>query len=233
MFRFICFILGFLCFLIPRAVWGYEVSFSGGTHVLVTGENEDITFNGISAIINQDASVGVPVFDTQNGTLSGGFYIKNIGWASFATGSYQVLIPDCNETKIICPLVGTGWSDKIGELSMSNVTYGRVSQTLSGSIHTAAGAFSVDGIRIASGPVNLNASSFQAHHQANITVTAPNAYMGKILTIKVTNRETNSAQQYGYSHAMGAFTGVDISMAGLYDFEITVKNPLISSEAIE
>lgn len=195
MFRLLAYIASLFClFFLSQEVFGAE-NFVGN-RIGITGASSDVVIDA-RAIIDAGATVGPAIFDAQTNTLSGGMYIKGIGWAAFATGGYQVTMSDCPPLKHSCALNGTGWSDQIGEIDFSGVSYSRIAQKLQGSIRTHAGNFSLDGIDIAYGPASISSgSTLTAHHDTSVRLTNPSRYTGKILTLNLKHIDTHQSKRY-------------------------------------
>lgn len=115
--------------------------------------------------------------DTDTAQLSGTFYASGIGWIQFSTGSYQVRI-HCNQSfqsqTNSCMFTGTGWSDTVGEIDFTNLTYSSTGGTLSGFIHSFLGDISLDGIFLPLRPAHFIDESEPVIAQSDYTFTIAN-----------------------------------------------------------
>jgi hypothetical protein len=116
----------------------------------MTWSNTYVRFDVQKPIVDSGSQNEVPYFHTDTRVIHGSFYIRDIWWAEFHTGSYSVWVDcglqDIKNLAIECHLTGTGYAENIGELWFSDITYSPQTFTLGGNIHTDFGDISVDGI---------------------------------------------------------------------------------------
>jgi hypothetical protein len=149
----------------------------------LTGENSDVSFAVADDIIDAGASSTRPFLDTTSKTFGGAFYIKNVGWALLATGSLSVGL-DCGAQDIKaltldCHLTGKGWSETIGDIDFSDVSYSHAWGSLSGSAHTFLGDISLDNIRLPLLPADVNeplTPALKTSHQTSFSINSAERY---------------------------------------------------------
>lgn len=126
------------------------VTFTPATTLFFHWSNGSVNFD-VAPFFDYDvnATEKPGSLDTDTAQLSGTFYASGIGWIQFSTGSYQVQI-HCNQRfenlTQPCWFTWSGWSDTIGEIDFTNLSYDSTGWILSGFIHSFLGDISLDGI---------------------------------------------------------------------------------------
>lgn len=168
-----------------------------------------------------------PILNTATRTFSWAFYVLDIWWIEFNTGSYQVSL-DCGAQILWslvanCKLSGTGWSENVWEVDFHTIQYIPSSGILSGSIATLAGDFSLSGTFLPLRPSILheNLGTLTANTQVVLSVSWAQEYAGSIWSLQYTPK-INPFPQLLVGSSTGYFIA-DISYADDYTF--TVNDP--------
>lgn len=148
MFRKYLYIILFVFSITLLSVDTLFASYTPGPTISLTGSTTDVRFDVAEPLFGTTYSGAY--LDTATRNMSGAFYIQDIGWSLLSTGSYQVML-DCGSQLLSnlmfqCQFTGSGWSENIGEVGFANVRYNPSTATLSGSITSFAGNFSVEGV---------------------------------------------------------------------------------------
>lgn len=227
MFRARC-----LLILIGTTLWllhiseGYSatVSFSPGPQIYMTGTSSDVFFDVYDDIVVNVPSVSAtrPILSTGDLKFSGAFYIKNIGWALMSSGSLQVSLncwpQDIHSLMSDCQLSGSGWSEMVWEVGFDNVVYEYASGTLSGSIHTFAGDFSVDGVLLPLRPAEIAESlvGLKTNHVTQFTIKESEKYGDGVWTFTI-----KPWKNPAFENRTSLPHTIDLSLADTYTFIIT------------
>lgn len=202
-----------------------SVIYTPATQISLTGATIDVRFD-----------VAEPLFwtmfswaylDTSSRNMSGAFYIQSIGWALMSSGSLQVALncgaqPLSNLTSQ-CQFTGSGWSENIGEVWFANVRYNPSTATLSGSIASFAGNFSVEGIYMPLIKASLQESLvwLRANHNISMSIQNPERYIVKTWNFKIIPSMNPLYTRTVSGGGDWIFTPVDLSLADTYTIEIT------------
>jgi uncharacterized membrane protein YczE len=98
---------------------GYgTVIYTPSAQILLTGSTSTARFDVAAAIIASGSTATVPILNTITSTFSGTFYLKDIGWVLFDTGSTYRVSLNCGAQSLDsltspCSITGTGWSETI------------------------------------------------------------------------------------------------------------------------
>jgi len=129
-----------------------SISYTPFQKIEMTGSVLDARFDVQKVITNELSMNEVPYLQVSDMTLRGSFYLNDIWWVEFHTGSYNVWL-DCKWQDITnltqnCYFTGTGYAENIGEINFSNIIFSPSTLTLAGNIHTNLGDINLDGIML-------------------------------------------------------------------------------------
>ena len=206
-------------------VWASSI-YIPGAMISLTGSTSSVRFDVASVLLSNSSTLPPPTLITATSQFTGTFYIRDIGWAVFSSGSNQVWL-SCSEAlsslTSLCSLTGTGWSDNIGDIDFSAVKYNPTTGLLEWSLDTYVGDISVTGIALPIRPISLRESALSTDVNTALSIDDAWIYMwwDDILSLEgsISGRPTTSRSYVGSTS--GIWTSVDLSLAGTYRLTLT------------
>lgn len=235
----------FLWFFSSQSETHAAIIYTPGNTISMTGTTSESRFDVAELLFWAFGSNDYkPVLVTSTKTFSWAFYVNAIGWIEFNTGSYQVSM-NCwaqplNNLTSNCNLSWTGWSELVWEVNFRSIEYLHTTRTLSWSIKSNAGDFSVSGIPLPLKPAELNEdiTKLKANTTATFSISWTSQYAGSIWNMQYTPKLAPFPSLVVWD-ATGKFIA-DISYADNYSITVidpdgwsTTLDGVVSSEEVD
>ncbi len=205
-----------------------SITYTPGATIGMTGSNTDSRFDVNEVLYNTIGHTAYnPVLNTATRVFSWVFYVQALWWIEFNTGSYQVGLncwaQSLSNLTSNCQLSWSGWSEIVGEINFRNIQYLPSTGTLSGSIQTYAGDFSLSGIYLPLKPAQLHqdVSKLAANTNLPLSISWSWGYAGILWELEYTPK-INPFPQVLIGSSTGQFIA-DISYAE--DYSVTITDP--------
>lgn len=211
-------------------VRAFTMTYIPAETIVMTGATSSARFDVAEVLVSTYGATGTelqPRFHTGSMSFTGIFYLSwSIGWVAFHSGSeYQVSLhcgtQSLSDLSAPCNLIGTGWSELVGDVIFDDVEYIPSLGELSGSVMTYAGDFPLFGISLPLRPIvlNENIDFLKANHRTAFSIKEREKYGDSWYPKPINIRPTSSTYNQDY-----AIDQVDLSLATTYDFTLTDPN---------
>ena len=191
--------------------------------ISMTWANSEVFFDVKDDIINAGSSVIWPKLSTITQSFSWAFYLSGAGWIDLGATWYGVSL-DCglqplDALTLPCELTGTGYGELIGEVYFRrNVLYNPGSWLLSWTAATFVWEYDFSGIILPLLPAVFDqGTGALAHDAVSLSISWGHLYGNGAWNIGFTPVTTMDKRNIAPNPAFN----VDLSLASLYDVEIT------------
>lgn len=170
------------------------MNYTPAAHIYLTGSSPEARFDVARAIVDSGSTASAPYLDTTLMTFSGTFYLSGAGWVEFDAVHMDCGSQSLSSLTSACTLSGTALSEMVGDIVFDGVQqkiqYLPDSGTLSGSITSYIGDFSLSGVRLPLRPVVFTDMSGTGivSHTTHFTINDPDFYRSTLSDFSTTFR---------------------------------------------